>query len=213
VDAFNNMLTMAPRFVGKTFSGTLVDMVGQWLQNPRPKQDKCIIAFEDACVEIKPESAAGKTKNVSNSIDNGSYFVIPFKLTEKAPTWAVDTLRLCMSIGFADTEAGWKQELIRGPGIHEPDHAPSAGAGVCRRWEFQVRTLIDGARRLFLVLQEFEDMWTSKGKSSIDKLFSIEVDNPITPTTLQEYDTWLHAASFPPVKPRAVTAFCGRRAS
>jgi len=70
-----------------------------------------------------------------------------------------------------------------------------------------------GARRLFLVLQEFEDMWTSKGKGDVDKLFSIEVDNPITPTTLQEYDTWLHAACFPPVKPRAVTAFCGRRAS
>ena len=59
------------------------------------------------------------------------------------------------------------------------------------------------ARRLMLVLQEFQDMWAAQDENDTD-LFSIDLHEPIADATLQEYDAWLHTTWFPPAMPRAV---------
>eukprot|EP00959_Pyramimonas_sp_CCMP1952_P105957 2215437-Pyramimonas_sp.AAC.1 len=47
--AFKHMSAVATRFVGRSSSGSLVEMVGAWKQEERPEQPSTVVVFEDAC--------------------------------------------------------------------------------------------------------------------------------------------------------------------
>ncbi|CAK0872034.1 unnamed protein product [Prorocentrum cordatum] len=110
----STLSVVATRFVGKSSSGSLVEMVGIWKQEERPEQPSIAVVFEDARVKIdpeKPEDSAERMKNVAKSIEHKSYFFIPCSIVVRAPDWAVDKVRLFMGTGFAGTTSGWKLEL------------------------------------------------------------------------------------------------------
>jgi hypothetical protein len=108
-DAAKAALAMTARFTGKGQSEVMVELIGTWLQVPRPDVPSTCCSFEDGMVQID-DSKAGNARVVSvpKSPLRNCYFHMECELGLVVPDWAKQRLQETLVLCWANNEESWK---------------------------------------------------------------------------------------------------------
>lgn len=112
LDAMKSMQSITPRFTSKQTSNQLVELVGTWLQQPKPEPAQWVIAFDDACVKLHLQKPGNERfENCEKTPRNNCYFFLPVQMSTKAPDWAIEEMQVFLTASYAGSAAAWGIEM------------------------------------------------------------------------------------------------------